>query len=209
MGNQPQSNRPPRVWHWLRRWAVRGIALGVAALVIVLGALAVTIVRYGATDRARPADVIIVLGGGGAGTARRAEHAVTLYHAGYAAHVLCTGGVRAGGAQIEAERCAQVMRAGNVPAEAITLERDSHSTAENARATAAIMDVHGWRDAVLVSDDFHLWRARWLFERQGVRVYPSPAQATSGPLAPSEQVYAVLREIAAWGWGEVRAQLGH
>jgi len=38
---------------------------------------------------------------------------------------------------------------------------------------------------------------------------PSPAQHTSGPLAPTEQVYAVLREIAAWGWGEVRALLGH
>ncbi|MCZ7540015.1 MAG: YdcF family protein [Anaerolineae bacterium] len=208
MGDRPQSNRPPRARRWLRRWAVRGIALGVAALVIVLGALAITIVRYGATDRARPADVIIVLGGGDEGTARRAGHGAALYHAGYAAHVLCTGGVSAGGAQIEAERCAQVMRAARVPAEAVTLERGSHSTAENARATAAIMDAQGWRDAVLVSDDFHLWRARWLFERQGVRVYPSPAQGTSGPLAPSEQVYGVLREIAAWGWGEVRAQLG-
>ncbi|MEW6577900.1 MAG: YdcF family protein [Chloroflexota bacterium] len=208
MGIRPQSNRPSRARHWLRRWAARGAALGVAALVIVLGALAVTIVRYGATDRARPADVIIVLGGGEEGTTRRAEHAAALYHAGYAPHVLCTGGYSAGGAEIEAERCAQVVRAANVPADAITLERNSRSTAENARATAAIMAAHGWRDAVLVSDDFHLWRARWLFDRQGVRVYPSPAQRTSGPLAPTEQVYAVLREIAAWGWGEVRAQLG-
>ena len=61
---------------------------------------------------------------------------------------------------------------------------------------------------MLVSDDFHLWRARWLFDRQGVRVYPSPAQRTTGALTPTEQVYAVLREIAAWGWGEVRVQLG-
>ncbi len=208
MADRPQSNRPPRAWRWLRRWAVRGIALGVAALILVLGMLAITIVRYGATDRARPADVIIVLGGGDEGTTRRAEHAAALYHAGYAPNVLCTGGVSAGGAPIEAERCAQVMRAAHVPAQAVTLERSSRSTAENARATAAIMDAHGWRDAVLVSDDFHLWRARWLFERQGVRVYSSPAQGTSGPLAPSEQVYAVLREIAAWSWGEVRAQLG-
>ena len=209
MGVQPQSNRPSCARSWLRRWAVCVTALGVAALVIALGALAVTIVRYGATDRARPADVIIVLGGGDVGTARRAEHAAALYHAGYAPHVLCTGGYSAAGADIEAERCAQVVRAANVPAEAITLERGSRSTVENARATAAIMAAHGWRDAVLVSDDFHLWRARWLFDRQGVRVYPSPAQHTSGPLAPTEQVYAVLREIAAWGWGEVRAQLGH
>ena len=209
MGVQPQSNRPSHARSGLRQWAMCVTALGVAALVIALGALAVTIVRYGATDRARPADVIIVLGGGDVGTARRAEHAAALYHAGYAPHVLCTGGYSAAGADIEAERCAQVVRAANVPAEAITLERGSRSTAENARATAALMAAPGWRDAVLVSDDFRLWRARWLFDRQGERLYPSPAQHTSGPLAPTEQVYAVLREIAAWGWGEVRALLGH
>ena len=150
MGVQPQSNRPSHARSGLRQWAMCVTALGVAALVIALGALAVTIVRYGATDRARPADVIIVLGGGDVGTARRAEHAAALYHAGYAPHVLCTGGYSAAGADIEAERCAQVVRAANVPAEAITLERGSRSTVENARATAAIMDVHGWRDAVLV-----------------------------------------------------------
>jgi uncharacterized SAM-binding protein YcdF (DUF218 family) len=202
------DGRPARARRWLRL-AGRAIGLGVLAAIIAGVTLAIAIVRYGATDRARPADVIVVLGGGSAGSARRAEHAATLYHAGYAPHVLCTGGYGAREAAIEAERCAQVMRARGVPASAISLEQTSRSTAENARATAAIMAARGWRDAVLVSDDYHLWRARWLFERQGVRVYPSPAQRTSGPLAPTEQVYAVLREMAAWGWGEVRATLGY
>ncbi len=207
MGVPGVGSGPARTRRWLRL-AVRVIGLGALAVIIAVVTLATAIVRYGATERARPADVIVVLGGGDAGTVRRAEHAAALYHAGYAPNVLCTGGYGARESMIEAERCAQVMRARDVPASVIRLERTSHSTAENARATAAIMAAHGWRDAVLVSDDFHLWRARWLFDRQGVRVYPSPAQRTTGALAPTEQVYAVLREIAAWGWGEVRVQLG-
>jgi uncharacterized SAM-binding protein YcdF (DUF218 family) len=188
--------RTTRVWRPLR------LALALATLLLVGGALmlAITIVRYGASDRARPADVIVVLGGGEAGTVRRALHGAALYRAGYAPRVLCTGGATIPGGGTEAARCAQVMSAEGVPAAAVWREDASHNTAENARATAALMAAQGWRDAVLVSDDFHLWRARRLFERQGVHVYPSPAQRTAGPLSASEEFYAVLRELAAWSW---------
>lgn len=188
--------RMARIWRLLRP------ALVLATLILVGGTLilAITIIRYGAGDRARPADVIVVLGGGEAGTVRRAEHAAALYQAGYAPAVLCTGGVAIPAGDTEAARCAQVMAARGVSPAAVWREETSHSTAENARATAALMAAQGWRDAVLVSDDFHLWRARWLFEREGVRVYPSPAQRTTGPLSAGEELYAVLRELAAWGW---------
>lgn len=182
------------------RWVLR--TCGALALIWLSGAaiLAMHIVRYGAIDRARSADVIVVLGGGDTGTARRAEHAAVLYRAGYAPYVLCTGGAAVPAGRTEAERCAQVMAAQGVPLAAIWREESSRSTAENARATATLMAAQGWRDAVLVSDDFHLWRARWLFEREGVRVYPSPAQRTTGPLSADEELYAVLRELAAWSW---------
>ncbi len=183
-------------------WRLLRFALALATLILVGGALmlAVIIVRYGTSDRARPADVIVVLGGGEAGTTRRALHGAALYRAGYAPYVLCTGGAITPGGDTEAAHCAQVMSVEGVPAAAVWREDVSRSTAENARATAALMAAQGWRDAVLVSDDFHLWRARWLFERQGVRVYPSPAQRTTGPLSAGEEFYAVLRELAAWSW---------
>lgn len=183
-------------WRWVRR------ALALVTLLLVGGAvtLALLIVCYGETDRAHPADVIVVLGGGDVGTARRAEHGAALYRAGYAPYILCTGGAAVPGGGTEADRCAQVMAAQGIPPAAVWREAASRSTAENARATATLMAAQGWRDAVLVSDDFHLWRARWLFERQGVRVYPSPAQRTTGPLSTTEELYAVLRELAAWSW---------
>ncbi len=182
------------------RWLVRGMLILVLGGTITVGTLAAIIVHYGAANRARPADVIIVLGGGEIGTTRRAEHAAALYRQGYAPYVLCEGSLVEGEAISEAARCAMVLHDHGVPDDVILLDEISRSTEENAIEAAAILRARGWRDAVLVSDDYHLWRASWLFRSKGVRVWTSPAQATTGSLPVSETVYGVLREIAATGW---------
>ncbi len=193
-----------RLWRW------GTAALLVAGLVGLFGGvlLALTIVHYGAEDRARPADVIVVLGGGVDGTARRTQHAVQLYRQGYAPYILCTGGVGRDGIFSEAAYCAQVAQQAGVPAAAIALEERSHSTEENAIQAAAMMQARGWQTAVLVSDDYHLWRARWIFSRQGVTVWPSPAQLTTGALGRSYELFAVLRETLAFGWQIGKSALG-
>ncbi len=193
-----------RLWRW-----GTGIAL-VAGLVGLFGGLllALTITHYGAKDRARPADVIVVLGGGVDGTARRTQHAVALFHRGYAPYILCTGGVGRGSRFSEAAYCAQIAQQAGVPAAAIVLEERSRSTEENAIQAAAIMQARGWQTAVLVSDDYHLWRARWIFSRQGVTVWPSPAQITSGKLGRTYEAFAVLRETVAFGWQIGKSALG-
>jgi uncharacterized SAM-binding protein YcdF (DUF218 family) len=192
---------------WRRRaiWAMISVAL---AGVIAATVLSVIIVRYGQVDRARPADVIVVLGGGEAGTERRTRHAVALYQQGYAPVVICTGGGTVDGDLSEAELCAQQAEASGVPAAAIVQDERSRSTEENAIQVARIMRERGWVDAVLVSDNFHLWRAARLFEGQGVVVWPSPAQVTTGPLEPGDNVYSVLRELAAVGWHTGKSLLG-
>jgi uncharacterized SAM-binding protein YcdF (DUF218 family) len=133
---------------------------------------------------------------------------VALYRQGYAPYLLCAGSMVSGQPISEAARCAQVARENGVPPEAIVLDEISSSTEENAHEAAVIMRAHGWREAVLVSDNFHLWRATWLFRHAGVRVWPSPAQATTGSLPVSEMVYAVLREIGALGWHIGQSLLG-
>ncbi len=190
-----------------RRWLLRGSGI-VAALALVGGlVLVVIIVRYGQQHRAQPADVIIVLGGGAEGTERRATHGAALYHAGYAPVVLCTGGVDRQGVS-EALRCARTLVRHDVPAPAIALEEYSYSTEENAIEARAIMQRQGWHTAVLVSDSYHLWRARWLFEERGITVYTSPAQRTSGPLPADDHTYSVLREVAAVVWHAGKSALG-
>ena len=192
----------------MKRWLVRVIVVGGVLAALTVAALSALIVHYGAADRARPADVIIVLGGGEAGTTRRTLHAAALYAQGYAPNLLCSGSIAEGEPMSEAERCARIAQAHGVPAAAIVRDEVSRSTEENAIQAAAIMRAHGWRTAVLVSDDFHLWRAHWLFQAKGVRVWTSPAQITTGALGWSEEPRAILREIAATGWYVGKSLLG-
>jgi uncharacterized SAM-binding protein YcdF (DUF218 family) len=200
--NTPSAPKP----RW-RRWLVGVILAGTALAVLGAAVLVVIILRYGATDRARPADVIVVLGGGASGTERRTRHGAALYHQGYAPAVLCTGGAITGGIS-EAERCARLAQDLGVPGDAISQEATSRSTEENAIQVAGLMRQRGWRDAVLVSDDFHLWRAQWLFERQGVRVWPSPAQITDQSIETGEKAFAVGREVLAIVWQVGKSLLG-
>lgn len=192
----------------VRRWFVGAVLLGLALVMISALVLAVIIVSYGNEDRAHPADVIVVLGGGRAGTARRARHAAVLYAEGYADKVICTGGKLPRAHDGEAEWCARVLQKRGVPASAIILEANSRSTEENGIEVAHLMRANGWQDAVLVSDDYHLWRARWMFERQGVKVWPSPAQITDHSLTLRDEAVAVTREILALGWFVGKSLIG-
>lgn len=172
-----------------------------ASGLLLLAVSAAGIALYGREDRARPADVIIVLGGGSSGSERRARHAAALFARGYAPVVLCSGGYRdAPESPTEAEYCASEAQAAGVPAAALVLETSSLSTRENADAAARLMAARGWESAVLVTDDFHLWRAAWMFRRAGVTVWPSPAQATQPAPPGAEWVYGLLREVGAVGW---------
>lgn len=189
------------------RRAIR--ALAVLSLLAILGGLilAAVIARYGGRDRARPADVIIVLGGGEGATPRRTVHGAALYRAGLASALLCAGGMTQAGFN-EAQACARIAQEHGVPPAAILQEAHSRSTEENAIGAARIMAARGWRTAVIVSDNFHLWRARWIFAQQGIVGYPSPAQLTAGALPVDETLWALMREVAAVTWQAVKSALG-
>lgn len=176
------------------------------ALVIwfsIAGLLTVAVIVYGMTDRAQPADVIIVLGSGlrrdsrpGPALIRRSQRAAELYAQGYAPAIICTGGYTVGRTRSEADGCREVLEASGVPAEAILLEERSRSTEENAFYAEAIMRANGWHTAVLVSDGYHLLRAQWIFTQEGIPVYPSPAS----PPPRLALATAVVREIVALHW---------
>lgn len=182
---------------------------------ILLFAFALYIYHYGQTDRAAPADVIIVLGAGtrpsGAPSPshkRRIEHAVALYQKGIAPYVLCTGGFTANHPNSEAEACVQSLQGMGVPASAILREDNSRSTEENALEAQKVMLAHNLKTAVLVSDNYHLWRAEMLFRVRGITVYPSPAQVTTGTLYWRTAVQNTTRELLATGWYLFKSLLG-
>ena len=176
---------------------------GLLALCVIAG----VVVVYGTQDQAQDADAIVVLGGG-ASTGRRAIHAAALYHAGYAEVVICTGAAVPGDLTSEAERCARAARRQGVPAGAILLEENSRSTEENAIEVAAMVRARGWDRVVVVSDNYHLLRAHWMFAREGLTAFTSPAQVTVGRLAWREWFPSVWREVLALVWFVFKTVLG-
>lgn len=184
----------------------------VLALLMVgaVGLLALTglMLAVGARDEARPADVIVVLGAGEVGTERRAAHGVARYHEGIAPWLLCSGGYRHRNGMSEAELCASLARQAGVPPSAILLEPESRTTEQNAQHAAQIMRERGWRSAVVVSDGYHLLRARWLFEREDVIVWTSPASGPGGAGTLFDKVYYVARELGALIYQGGKAALG-
>ena len=167
----------------VRRYAVGAAAIvGLATMLIALtplpGMAARTWAEWG---RPRPAEVIIVLGSGTTwpgvllyDSVSRLQHGVWLYHAGFAARLVVSGGAHpAGTTPSEGELMRRAALTMGVPAERIIPETRSSRTYENGVEVAAIMRREGWTSAILVTDAVHMRRARLVFERLGVTVYPS------------------------------------
>ena len=61
-----------------------------------------------------------------------------------------------------------------VPSEAIILEAEGETTVHSTVAVAEIMTRMGLRSCILVSDGYHIFRAKKILESRGMRVYGSP-----------------------------------
>jgi uncharacterized SAM-binding protein YcdF (DUF218 family) len=129
-------------------------------------------------------------------TVRRAQRAAELWKAGYAPMLICSGGYPTWSGISEADGCADVLRASGVPKEAILLEAISRSTEENALYSHGIMQTHGWKTALVVTDGYHILRTTWIFSVEGISGSTSPA--ANPPFM--ELVGALIREVVALYW---------
>jgi uncharacterized SAM-binding protein YcdF (DUF218 family) len=131
-------------------------------------------------DEARTADIIVVMGAaeyhGRPSPVFRARlnHALELYRRGLAPLVLTTGG--AGGDPIftEAGVGRSYLMSHGVPSEAIVVELEGESTAHSTANATEIMRRMGLDSCILVSDGYHIFRAKRMLEFRGIRVYGSP-----------------------------------
>jgi uncharacterized SAM-binding protein YcdF (DUF218 family) len=124
-------------------------------------------------------DVIVVLGArqapdGAPGPVieRRMAEALRLWREGHAANLLLSGGATLI-ATPEAETMAGLARAAGVPDTALHLEARSTCTLENAVFSIKAMRANGWREALVVTDDFHMRRALYCFHAMGQPVTPA------------------------------------
>lgn len=131
------------------------------------------------------ADAIVLLGGALRGDSRmgilpdmnqyadRLVHAVALYNAGKAPHLLLTGG-SAPGSRSEAQLMQDVLVVMGMPPEALILEDQSSNTRDNAVNSARLLKARGLNRILLVTSAFHMPRAVPLFRNQGLEVIPAP-----------------------------------
>jgi uncharacterized SAM-binding protein YcdF (DUF218 family) len=126
---------------------------------------------------------------------RRVERAARAFHDGLAPLVVVSGGRRWHGA-LEAERLAAALVARGVPESALLREEQSRNTLENARCTRALLALAGRTRIGLVSCDWHLPRALWIFRRAGFEVEPLPAPSPPVPL--HRRALRSFRENGAW-----------
>jgi uncharacterized SAM-binding protein YcdF (DUF218 family) len=183
--------------------ALRTAVLLILIALIAFAILALQIDRLGGRDDVQPADAIVVLGARvnadgspGSDLTSRTYHAVDLWLAGYAPHIICTGGFKNERLSAAAV-CRRFAVELGVPADRVYLADGSSNTIEDAAATAQVMADQGWRKAILVSHPLHLYRARWLFRRAGLDVITSPTSTEVQRIAPPVRAWYAVREAAA------------
>jgi uncharacterized SAM-binding protein YcdF (DUF218 family) len=110
--------------------------------------------------------------------------------------LLISGGVGTFG-DAEADVGARLAVDAGVPDLRVRRERRSHSTHQNALLSAELLRTEGITDVVLVSDPYHLARARLEFERLGFTVQVSPVVEAPRHESLPSRAYWTLREVPA------------
>ena len=203
MRRASQRNRP--AMSPLRRALLVTICLVLATGVAGLGWTAIEIARQSRRDEAKPSDVIVVLGAaeymGRPSPVLRArlDHALSLYEQHLAPRILVTGGSGENSRFTEAEAARDYLVRQGVPGENILLEAEGTTTLQSINAAAEIMEQRGLRSSIVVSDGYHVFRAKRMLEHRGLRAYGSPRQSPEGD--PLRQSWLYLRQSAGyWLW---------
>lgn len=141
---------------------------------------------------AGPLDAVIVLGGGtedrpggvqlGA-SGDRVMLGARLYRRGVTPLLLVSGAPIAGLSEHDAAAATRrIWRELGIPDEAIVTVEDARTTSEEARLYAALIRERGFERVGLVTSAWHMRRALALFEAEGVRAEPLPADVRSEPV---------------------------
>lgn len=175
--------------------------MAVVALVLVMaGYFAWHILSYAGTSDLGPADAAIVLGAAVAGVEptpvfeERLRHAVDLYTSGRVRHLVMTGGYGRGDPLAESEAGRDWAIAHGVPAAAILIETNSHTTKQNLLYAKRLVDLSGFDRVLVVSDPLHMRRAMWIARALKLNAGPSPTP-TSRYQTIVTQTAMLFREV--------------
>jgi len=160
-------------------------------------------------DEAQPADAIVVLGAAQYNgrpspvLKARLDHAYELYKQGNSKKVITTGSYGPDPNFSEAHVSTQYLIQHGVDVANIITEQGSGSTYDSIQAAAGLMHAKGWKTALVVSDGFHLFRIKRMFQDNGILAYTSPAPNSPIEIASSQRFWHSLREVilfSAYRW---------
>jgi len=161
----------------------KALVTSILALLSYLIYVSIQIGRQSTLDEAHPADVILVLGAAeyrgrpSPVLKARLDHALTLYHKGMASILITTGGAGGDPDYTEGGVGRSYLIEHGVPSEAIIVEPEGETTAHSIAAAGEIMRRMGLKSCILVSDGYHIYRAKKMLEFRGITVYGSPRQS--------------------------------
>ena len=158
----------------------RLIGLGLLAGLVAFAFVFYQVWRQSRIDEAQPADAIVVLGAAqywgrpSPVLKARLDHALDLYRRELAPRIIATGGQGLGARFSEGEVSRRYLSEHGVPAEYVSVESSGQSTMQSAAAVAEMMDQMRLSSCIVVSDDYHIHRAKKMLEEHGLTVYGSP-----------------------------------
>lgn len=150
-------------------------------------------------DDAQKADAIVVFGAaeyaGRPSPVYRArlDHAYDLFEHGLAPVIITTGGAGGERNYSEGQVGRDYLESRGVPDVSLIAETHGGNTDWSTARVANIMRANDMHSALLVSDAYHLYRARRMMTRQGITVYASP-RPDSIPKTTWGRWWVALRE---------------
>ncbi|MEP7218001.1 MAG: YdcF family protein [Bacteroidota bacterium] len=160
----------------------------------------IAIVVYGLSDTIAVADVAIIPGNtvqrDGTPSARlaaRLDRAIELYRGKNIKDMIVSGGIGEEGFN-EAAVMKQYLVAHGIPEDHVYPDSNGLTTYHTARNSVAIMKLHGWTNAIVVSQYFHIPRTILAMERSGI----SPVYSAHANYFEPRDIYSTLREVPGY-----------
>ena len=173
--------------------------LAVAAVLGLLLNISTKIMKEAGVDEEHPADAIIVYGAaeyvGHPSPVYRArlDHAYALYKRDLAPVIITTGGSGGDPHFSEGQVGRDYLESRGILDGDLIAETQGGDTDESTQRVAVILRANGMRSCILVSDAYHMFRAKQMMDAQGIKVYISP-RPDSVPKTLFGRFLAALRE---------------
>lgn len=167
-------------------------------VVLTVAVVEIPIITVGHLTKPVPSDTIVVLGAKLIGDQPstmlrlRLDEAIKLYNQNFAPTIIVSGAQGADEIASEASIMRDYLIAKGIPAEKIYIEDKSYNTYQNLLNTKVIMNKHGFRHAIIVSNASHIRRSLVLAQQLGIE-----ASGSAAPMA--DNAYLTVKQYAREG----------